>query len=484
VTWREADVRCAGPSPWSDVLHAVARLSERARLSETARLADTEGPRPRWFRPGLASIALAALAVRVGYVLGWHHPAEFGGDSFYYHFGANLLAHGQGFPHPYRLLQDHVNTPGAQHPPLYIVALALGSVVGFGSYLDHQLLSCLMGTATVVLIGLIAARLAGPRAGLLAAAVAAVYPNLWFNDALVLSETLVQLTSAAVVLGAYVFWQRPNPRSAAVLGLLVGLAALTRAELILLTAVLVAPLCLLLRSTAWRRRVALLGLAALGFVVVVGPWCAYNLARFQQPALVTTGLDPTLVVSNCDDTYTGRDRGYWSYECFTRIPPPPGDESSQGLVYRRVAVDYIREHRSELPRVVLDRVGRTWGLYQPLRQLQLDTIETRELPASKVGLGMFYLLAVLSVFGVVHVRRRGLPVLPLLSLALVVTVAVALTFGQTRYRASAEVSVVVLGSVALAWLGSSTATRIAGRRSQPPTGQTPVATQPPVGTPP
>jgi 4-amino-4-deoxy-L-arabinose transferase-like glycosyltransferase len=423
--------------------------------------------RPRGFLPVLGLVALAALVVRVGYVLGWHHPAVVGGDSFYYHYGANLLADGKGFPHPYRLLQDHVNTPGAQHPPLYLVALALGSVVGLDTYLDHQLLSCLLGTGTVVVIGLIAARLGGPRAGVLAAAAAAVYPNLWFNDALVLSETLVQLTSALVVLGAYVFWQRPTLRSAAGLGALVGLAALTRAELLLLTVVLILPLCLLLRQLPWRRRAGLLAVAALGFGVLVGPWCAYNLARYTEPVLITSGLDPTLVVSNCDDTYFGPDRGYWSYACFTRIPPPPGDESVQGLVYRKVATGYIRTHRGELPRVVLERVGRTWGLYQPLRQLQLDTIETRELPASKVGLGMFYLLALLSVPGVVAVRRRGLPVLPLLSLPLVVTVAVALTFGQTRYRASAEVTAVVLAAVAVSTV-----------RREPAAGQ-PAAISPP-----
>lgn len=411
---------------------------------------EARGRRGNRFWLALIGIAVGALALRVGYVLGWHHPTEIGGDAYYYHYGANLLADGHGFPHPYHLLKDHVDTPGAQHPPLYIVTLALGSVVGLSSFLAHQLLSCLLGTVTVVLIGLIGRRLAGPGAGLLAAGVAAVYPNMWLNDALVLSETLVQTVSAGVVLIAYVFWQRRSYASVAVLGVVVGLAALTRAELILLTVVLVAPLCLLARPLAWRRRIALLAVAAGAFVVVVGPWCGYNLARYDKPVLITSGLDPTLVVSNCDDTYFGQDRGYWSYNCLIELPVPSGDESDQGAVYHRIALDYVSAHRSQLPRVVAERVGRTFGLYQPLRQIQLDTIERRELPASRVGLGMFYLLAALSIGGTVLVRRRGLPVLPLLSLIGVVVVAVALTFGQTRYRASAEVSFVVLGSVLLA----------------------------------
>jgi len=46
-------------------------------------------------------VVLAALALRVGYVLGWKNPAPILGDAFYYHYGANLFADGHGFPDPY-----------------------------------------------------------------------------------------------------------------------------------------------------------------------------------------------------------------------------------------------------------------------------------------------------------------------------------------------------------------------------------------------
>jgi hypothetical protein len=62
-------------------------------------------------------------------------------------------------------------------------------------------------------------------------------------------------------------------------------------------------------------------------------------------------------------------------------------------------------------------------------------------------------------------------VLPLLSLVLIVTLAVALTFGQTRYRASAEVSFVLLGSVALA--ATPRAIRRRWGHGSPPAGELP-----------
>ena len=99
---------------------------------------------------------------------------------------------------------------------------------------------------------------------------------------------------------------------------------------------------------------------------------------------------------------------------------------------------------------MLQRIGRTWALYQPVKEIQLDRIDKRQLPASKVALAMYYVLVLASLGGAVLVRRRGWPLLPLVSMVLAVTVAVALTFGQTRYRASAEVTLVVLGGVLFA----------------------------------
>lgn len=51
----------------------------------------------------------------------------------------------------------------------------------------------------MVVIGLLARSLVGPTAGLVAAAVAALNPNLWMNDALVMSESLSALLIALLL---------------------------------------------------------------------------------------------------------------------------------------------------------------------------------------------------------------------------------------------------------------------------------------------
>ena len=210
--------------------------------------------RDRKWAVWLAVIALGGLALRVAYVLITKNPHIPGGDDFYYHNGANLLADGRGFLDPIELLQNHHTTPGAKHPPGYIVALAIPSLFRFRSVLDHQIWSCIIGAGTVALVGITGREIAGRRVGLVAAFTAAVYPNFWFYDSIVMSETLILFTTTLTIFVAYRFARGPTIWLAVGLGAAVGVAALTRAESILLVPLLVVPLALLLRTVAIRRR--------------------------------------------------------------------------------------------------------------------------------------------------------------------------------------------------------------------------------------
>ena len=422
------------------------------------------GPTPKTVRWMLLLVGLLALAVRVIYVFGWHFPVSIlDGDAFYYHQGANLLADGKGFVDPYVWRQRDVLVADAQHPPLYIILLAIPSLFGLRSNLDHQLFTCLFGAGSVVLVGLVGQRIVGARAGIFAALLAAVYPAFWLNDALVLSESLSIFVTVAVMLAAYRFAERRTLWRAATLGVLVGLAALTRAELILLALLIIAPLTVLpwagLRIE-WRRRIAAFVVAIAACLAVITPWAAYNLSRFHRPEIISTGLGATLYVANCPPTWSGPFKGWWDYSCWVAEPPPPGDSSDRDAAYRRAAVSFIAAHKGQLPGEIVARVGRVWGLYRPLQQLQLDTIERRELPASRVGLGMFYVLAAAAVPGAVLLRRRRVPLSPLLAPIITVTVTAAIFYGTTRFRATAEPSIVLLATVTVAALWA----RWAGRR--------------------
>ncbi len=385
----------------------------------------------------------------MGYVFLLRHPAEITGDPYQYHHGANLLVAGKGFidAYHYQVLGEIRQT--ALHAPLYTVALAIPSLLGLRTPLGHQLWSCLIGTGTVGLVGLVGRRMAGPRVGLVAAFLVAVYPNAWLLDGLLGVETLTLFTCALALLAAYRLWQLRTRRAAAELGIACGLAALTRGEALLYLPFMLVPLGLALRQLDLRHRLRLGFVAGLAMVATLTPWVVFNLVRFHHPILVAR-FDVAMAPANCDDAYYGPGLGYWSAACFPELPAASGDESDEALVYREATSEYIRTHLDRLPATVLARIGRTFGFFRPAQQLELDIyVEGRDPSVARAGLAVYYLLVVAAVPGAVLLRRRRAPISPLLAVLGAATLAVAVTYGQTRYRASAELALVLLAAVAL-----------------------------------
>ena len=82
--------------------------------------------------------------------------------------------------------------PDADHPPFTSVALVPTAKLTDGSDLAMKLTMAGFGTSVVLVIALIGRVVAGDRAALIAAGLAAVYPNLWMNDGLIMAETLTR----------------------------------------------------------------------------------------------------------------------------------------------------------------------------------------------------------------------------------------------------------------------------------------------------
>jgi Dolichyl-phosphate-mannose-protein mannosyltransferase len=308
-------------------------------------------------------------------------------------------------------------------------------------------------------VGIAGRQVAGRRTGLIAAFVAAVYPNIWMNDGAVMSETLALLCGVLVVIAAYAAWSRPDALRFALVGGAVGLSMLARAEAAMLVPLVAWPLAAwAVGLRGWRRRASLGALASGVALLVVLPWVVPNLFRFEEPATLSTQLGPTLDVANCDETYSGAALGSWSHACALRsdaeVKADPelatSDRSVIGNHLTDQALTYARENADRLPAVVAARFGRTWGLYVPIGQLNFDRFaENRPKGFSELGLGMYYAVAVTSVAGVVVLRRRGVPSFPLVALVISVAVTVVLFYGSTRFRAPAEPALVILGAVAV-----------------------------------
>jgi 4-amino-4-deoxy-L-arabinose transferase-like glycosyltransferase len=433
-------------------------------------------PPHRRFLWWLLLIVVLAGAVRFGYVFGERIDSGFeakekvvGGDAFVYHRTAQLLDD-EGWVSPQvHDLEDRVE-PTADHPPLYILYLAVPTLLGYQEhadfltaygFADHRLaaiqllMSALLGSASVLLVGLLGREVAGERTGLIAALIAAIYPYMWEHDGLLMSETMAIFTTTLTLLAAYKFWKQPTAWRAVALGAATALAALSRAELVLLFALVVAPMLLSPRVGDWRTRLTRLGVAAVAALVLLGPWVGWNLVRFERPVLLSTGFEITLLSANCDDTYSGRFLGYWSFNCVEPVRQSEVaselDQSEEAPIFRRAAFEYIDEHRGRLPVVVLARWGRITGLWPPKQLYEAAQIpEGREAWVARLEVIAWYPVFLGAIAGAVVLRRRReVPVYPLLGPIAVVLFAITIAFATSRYRAPAEPVLCVLAGVAI-----------------------------------
>ena len=447
------------------------------------------------FRVRLGLVVVGALVVRVWAILAWSRWMNPEGDQQFYLRQSQYLADGFGFV--YRHSQTGELFPTAQHPPLHSIYLGLVTFLGGDrmqgdSHVYHRLACAVLGAATVVVVALVARRLAGDRAGLVAAALAAIYPNLWINDAMFVSESTYALMIALTVLAAYELWDEPDLRRAAALGAVTAFATLARAEAQILFLFLVPPLLLagrVRREHPLRHRLGLLAVAWAAGLAVLAPWLVRNLTIFEHPALVSSGAGFVLEVANCDQTYglaPTRDLagniihadpttflGYWADDCdrFRGGKPwPEGDETVVERVKRQHGIDYILAHKERFPVVVAARIGRMWDVWRPGQSVQLNTFfERRGEQSTIAGMALYYPMLGASIAALVALRRRGTTITPFIALAAMVTVTAGMSFGITRYRVGVDVVLCVLSGVlvGLLWPSPRASDRGHRRASRP-----------------
>jgi 4-amino-4-deoxy-L-arabinose transferase-like glycosyltransferase len=391
----------------------------------------------RSFRIRLAVITAVAAVWRFAYLLAVKIDDELLlNDSLYYSIQAGRNSEGDWWR------ENLTDLPGAEHGPLTSLYLTPWSL-GPGDLIAWQRVGMtVLGVATVAAIGVAGRRLAGSLVGLVAAAMAAVYPNLWINDSLVMSESLALLIVAVALIVALDFDRSPSVGRAVALGVLVGLGTLTRSEIALFAIGFAA-------LAWWRARRALFPvLIVAASVLTIAPWVVYNLARFSEPVLLSTNDGTTLLGANCDQTYY-EDIGGWDIRCLDATEEGV-DASVRSGERRSAAIDYARDHAGRLPVVVAARLGRIVDLYGLGNLVALDRGEEKAAWAVWTGIVMWWLLAVSAVAGwIVLARRRVVArwwlVVPLVS----VLITTILFYGAHRIRAPAEPVVVLLAAVAL-----------------------------------
>lgn len=195
-------------------------------------------------------------------------------------------------------------------PPLHpwLIALALRTPDPSRTY---GLVQAVLGAGTVWLLSRLARALAGRRVGALVGWGAALYPAHLLLTGQSHSTVLHNFLLAAVLLISWQLLGRPGLGWGAAAGVLTGLLALGRPQMVALLPLAAAWFWLNgVKGRPWRRAV---GAMALGTLLVILPWCLRNSFLLGRPAFISTNGGVTFwngnnpfTTGSAHDVYTNR----------------------------------------------------------------------------------------------------------------------------------------------------------------------------------
>lgn len=296
--------------------------------------------------------------------------------------------------------------------------------------------------------------------GLLTAVLYGFYPYLLYQN---LSVNDTGLFIFLLTLGVVAAYRARDTRGwgwAALLGLSFGLAALTKTWVLL-----VWPLLVLWweRKLGWRQSVPLTLASGALVVFTVTPWVVRNTRLQGEFTFLSTNGGSNLHQGNnpCSADYLARGWDVqWIRPSCMGTPPPDLSETAADRWHRQAALDYLRAHPEDWPRLFGTKF---WVLWSPaimpydlppdpylIDDAVLQFYQSRSFQLARVvHLLYFTPLLALGVVGGVWAARRKLEIAPLLAVFVVITFTYVVFHPSTRYRAPADPFVFVLSAYAL-----------------------------------
>ena len=397
----------------------------------------TERTYRRWF----VAIGAVALVVRLAWVV-WaaHEPVSIFLDPTRYLGYGNQIAHGNG------MVESLTGAPTAYYPPGY--PWFVGIVQWLSSPITDQpwravaIVQALLGAASALLAGHVARRLAGPLAGLVAAAISALYPNLIFHTGAILSETLYNFLFLAFLA---VLVDKPwtvafRTRRALACGVLLGLAVMVRP--ISLAVIPVIALCWLLARKDFGVVARWSGALLVGVVACVAPWTVRNAVRLDAFIPISTNTGDNLCIGHADGAtgaFTTLEACDVPYEFLDGVSAEVGaDKAKREIAIRSTFANLDRE-----PWLLWRRTYFMWirdgdhdGLFavQSYRQDRWMAVPT-EARLIWFADRIYWLVTIAGLAGLVHLLRQRRPDGLMLVGCTIVTAAVPLAFfGDQRFK--------------------------------------------------
>ncbi|GMU36451.1 MAG: tetratricopeptide repeat protein [Phycisphaerae bacterium] len=259
--------------------------ADRAGAAPVSAAAPTDVPLTRRQHVLLSGVFAAALILRLIYLAGqsagnpmFAHPIM---DMRVHHEWAAQLASGE----PLRAIHDK---PYFRAPLYYYALGGLYALFGPQVWLG-RLAGCVLGAATCYLVARLGSKLAGFAAGLASGLLAAAYWPMWYFDAELKTVGLEVFLDVALLLALLAAQRRGRAAGFVGAGLIWGLSAITRPNVLALLPGFVLWFALMSpRGQRWRKTASAAGFLTLGAVIPILPVTIRNVVVGREFVLIAS----------------------------------------------------------------------------------------------------------------------------------------------------------------------------------------------------
>ena len=409
--------------------------------------------------PSGEAVALffAALLVRVVYVAVVHRVnAQPSSDSIVYDQLGWNLARGMGFQLP-GVMGLY---PTAKAPLLPWIVSLLYRFTGH-VYFDALLLQCVIGAFVPIVLRALGRSMFGLPVGRIAGWLAVVNPLLVFFSGYLLTESLFCVVMLLALVASVEWLKAPRPGRALGVGILWGLACLTRPTAMPLPLVVAlwawAPLGLTIAAADRLRQV---GLLFLGVVLTLVPWTIRNAVVLHDLVPISTGGGRTLLDANNPRVWDDpalRGNAISTAEVEPWLSRFKGHSEVQvDRMASREAIAFGLSRWRQWPAIAGAKLGRFWRLnaltVSTGRWFQPGSLPDRMLAVLDPLFLWSVIVLPFALWGLARTlrwTRRHFQALPLLVIA-TFTLGAVVFWGALRMRAPAEPLVVLYAAVGLA----------------------------------
>lgn len=396
-------------------------------------------------------LAVLGFMVRLSVAiwLGLSAPPEPGSDGKEYDTYAWNVAQGNGYRGMSPDVADQNHLTAYRPPGPSLVWAGLYSVFGH-RYDVIRIANCLFGALTVLFVFEIGRRCYDDRVGLFAAVIYAVFPTALINTVGLMSEPLGNLSFLAFIWASLVFGERPTWRSAAIAGVMCGIAIQMRANAILMMPFLALWVLWQFRNR-WQAMLQACLIPILAVAMMI-PWTVRNYIVFDTFIPMSTMGGSVLLQGNND--VVANDPELYGYNVWdTTIPEyrdalkSAGDEVERDRRAKEFAVAWIKSHPEKWGYLVQMKI---WRGFTPFLQPNSPRLYRM---AMLLAWGPVLVLFTLAFFPTwVGFMRNKSPAW-LIHLAILHFVLMSVIFfGYARYRQPIEPLCIVLAVRALMFL--------------------------------